>query len=90
MWEQVRPEDCREPEGSPRRSALQRQDDAMDLLGKLQSPQRTIVWRTSGIHKNREEDFILEMNTRAMDKIDEITLELRRNESITSNLTYVD
>jgi hypothetical protein len=90
IWEQIRPEDCRDPEGSPRRSVLQRQDDAIGLLAKLQSPQRTIVWRTSGTYKNTKEDFVLEMNKRAMDKIDEITLDLRRNESITSNLTYVD
>jgi hypothetical protein len=90
IWEQIRPADCLDPEGSPQRSVLQRQDDAIDLLAKLQSPERTIVWRTSGTYKDTKEDFILEMNKRAMDKIDEITLELRRNESITSNLTYVD
>jgi hypothetical protein len=90
IWEQIRPEDCLDPEGSPSRGLLQRQDDAMDLLAKLQSPQRTIIWRTSGTYKDTKEDFILEMNKRAMDKIDEIALELRRNESITSNFTYVD
>jgi hypothetical protein len=91
IWDLIRPDDCREEKGSPRRSILQRQDDVMDLLGKLQSPQRTIVWRTCGTHaEQHKEGYIAKMNRRAMDKIDEITLELRRNESITSNLTYVD
>jgi hypothetical protein len=86
IWDLIRPYDCREPKGSPRRSVLQRQDDVIDLLGKLQSPQITIVWRTSGTHaEQHKEGFILKMNKRAMDKIDEMTLELRRNESIASN-----
>jgi hypothetical protein len=86
IWEGIRPWDCREGNGNPR-SMLARQNDTIPLLEKLQSTRRSVVWRTSGYMASGEkEDFIFEMNEKAMDQIEEIT----SGANTTSNLTYVD
>jgi hypothetical protein len=91
IWEQVRSKDCQDPlEQNPKRSVVDRQNAALDLLGKLQSPHLTIIVRTSGFHTHEKPGFILDLNKRTMDKIDQFTSELWHNHTIKSNLTYVD
>jgi hypothetical protein len=93
IWEAIRPWDCKEKNEKPR-SMLQIQNDTISLLEKLQSPRQTIIWRTSGFMKSgrKDENFVIDMNGKAMDKIEEITSGQvsRRPNSSTSNLTYVD
>jgi hypothetical protein len=91
IWEAVRPWDCKDRNEKPR-SMLQRQNDTISLLEKLQSPQRTIVWRTSGFDASgAKEDFLIEMNAKAMDQMEEIASgRVSRSPNSTSNLTYVD
>jgi hypothetical protein len=91
IWEAIRPSDCREKSEIPR-SMLQIQNDTISLLEKLQSPRRTIVWRTSGFMDSgrKNENFVIAMNRKAMDKIEEIASRRRRPTNSTSNLTYVD
>jgi hypothetical protein len=90
IWEAIKAWKCRESNENPR-SMLQRQNDTIALLAKLQSPQRTIVWRTSGFEQSRaKEDFIVEMNAKAMDQMEEIASSVGRSPNSTSNLTYVD
>jgi hypothetical protein len=90
IWEAVRPWDCKERSENPR-SMLQRQNDTISLLEKLQSPQRTIVWRTSGYDASgAKEGFLTEMNAKAMDQMEEIASGVSRSPNATSYLTYVD
>jgi hypothetical protein len=91
IWEAMRKRDCREKGENPR-SMLQIQNDTISLLEKLQSPRRTIVWRTSGHMKSgkKDENFVTDMNGNAMDKVEEITSGPSRSTNSTSNLTYVD
>jgi hypothetical protein len=93
IWEAIRPWDCKErnENGSSPRSMLQIQNDTISLLEKLQSPQRTIVWRTSGfMATGAKEDFVVEMNAKAMDQMEEIASRVSRSPNSRSNLTYVD
>jgi hypothetical protein len=94
IWEAIRPWDCKERNENPR-SMLQRQNDTISLLEKLQSPRRSIVWRTSGFMaeastSGAKEDFVTEMNRKAMDQIEEFTPGVNRSPKSASNLTYVD
>ena len=85
IWEGIRQWDCRQ-KGDPR-SVLAKQNDTIALLNKLQSTQRSVVWRTSGyMPHGAKDDFVFEMNEKAMDQIDEI----RSGANKTNNLTYVD
>jgi hypothetical protein len=91
IWEAIRPRDCRERNENPR-SMLQIQNDTISLLEKLQSPRRAIIWRTSGFvnsGKNNEK-FVIDMNGKAMDQMEEIASVASRNSNSTSNLTYVN
>jgi hypothetical protein len=92
IWEAEKPGDCKETDATNPRSMLQRQNDTISLLEKLQSPRRSIVWRTSGhTETGKKEDFVVEMNGKAMDQIEEFALrEVSRTPKSTSNLTYVD
>jgi hypothetical protein len=93
IWEATRPYDCKERNENPR-SMLQRQNDTIALLAKLQSPWRRIVWRTSGFKASKiadaKEGFVAEMNGKAMDQIEEIASGVSRSPSSASNLMYVD
>jgi hypothetical protein len=90
IWEAIRPWDCREKNENRTRSMLQIQNDTISLLEKLQSPRRTIVWRTSGFMASGKENFVSNMNGKALDMIEEIALGAGPSSSSTSNLTYVD
>jgi hypothetical protein len=93
IWEAIRPWDCKDITKNPR-SLLQRQNDTIALLAKLQSPGRSIVWRTSGFMASEipdaKEAFINEMNRNAMDQIEEIASGVSHGPSSASDLTYVD
>jgi hypothetical protein len=89
IWEAEKPGDCKEKDATNPRSMLQRQNDTISLLEKLQSPRRTIVWRTSGyMTRGDKERVVTEMNEKAMDQIEEFAVS--RSPKSTSNLTYVD
>jgi hypothetical protein len=101
IWEALRPRVCREKNENRTRSMLQIQNDTISLLQKLQSPLRTIVWRTSGfmasgkededfVVDKQNEDFVVNMNGKAMDEIEEIVTGVGRSLNSTSNLTFVD
>jgi hypothetical protein len=95
IWEAIRPWNCKDKESENPRSMLQIQNETISLLEKLQSPRQTIVWRTSGFMNSgkKMEKFVIDMNGKAMDKIEEITsgrVSRRPNNSTISNLTYVD
>jgi len=64
------------------------EDDTTRLLGELQAVGITVVWRTSGYNADgSHQDFVKEMNNRAMHNIEQIeTAALPAR----SNLTYVD
>jgi hypothetical protein len=90
IWEAVKPWDCKERNENPR-SMLQRQNDVISLLEELQSPRRSIVWRTSGfMASGAKKNFVIEMNTKAMDQIEEFASGMSRSPKSAGNLTYVD
>jgi hypothetical protein len=94
IWEAVRPNMCNGNHRiNPQKKSMPRLlNDTISHLEKLQSPQRSIVWRTSGhTDTGKRESVILQMNGKAMDQIDEFaSSEMSRSPKRTSNLTYVD
>jgi hypothetical protein len=94
IWEAARSNTCNgNSRYNPKKiSMLQMQSETISLLEKLQSPRRSIVWRTSGYtDTGKREDIINEMNGKAMDQMDKFASgEASRSPKRTSNLTYVD
>jgi hypothetical protein len=65
---------------------------AIDMLGKLQSIGKTIIWRTSGFtdDKGASEEFYFEVNKRVLDQINSIAIKLQQENNTVSNLTCIN
>lgn len=72
-------------------SMYKRMERAIDALAKIATSERQIIWRTSGY--NTKKQFYkeaLEMNRRAIVRIEAIRKRKWEEEGVRSNLTYVD
>jgi hypothetical protein len=86
VWEAVRPQDCEDRSGK-NRTTYALLNDTIALLDQFQSSNKMlIVWRTSGHGKEHQKKFIVDLNEKAMDLIDNFS----NKHATTSNLTYVD
>jgi hypothetical protein len=63
---------------------------AIDVLAKLQSVNKTIIWRTSGFHKDLPKEFMFELNKRVLDQINSISTRLQQENNTVSNLTCIN
>jgi hypothetical protein len=65
---------------------------AIDMLGKLQSTGKTIIWRTSGFSddKGASDEFYFEVNKRVLDQINSIGIRLQQENNTVSNLTCIN
>jgi hypothetical protein len=65
---------------------------AIDVLGKLQSIGKTIIWRTSGFRADNgaSDEFFFEVNKRALDQINVIATRLQQERNTVSNLTCIN
>jgi hypothetical protein len=87
IWDATASNLCQDP----RRNVSTVQSEVITLLTKLQSRQKTIIWRTSGYDHREKHQFISDLNENAMDKIDEIVLDQQEQKNGTmSTLTFVD
>jgi hypothetical protein len=89
VWEQVRPKDCKDKSGKNRTTnALL--NDTIALLEQFQSNGTMIVWTTSGFREKISEEFLVDLNEKAMNEIDDFSLKHKSSNNATSNLTYID
>jgi hypothetical protein len=65
---------------------------AIDVLGKLQSVGKTIIWKTSGFRDDdgASNDFFFEVNKRVLDEINSISTRLQQESNTVSNLTCIN
>jgi hypothetical protein len=65
---------------------------AIDMLGKLQSSRKTIIWRTSGFSdsKFKTHPYFFEVNKRALDQINSVATRLQQEKNTVSNLTCIN
>jgi hypothetical protein len=65
---------------------------AIDELGKLQSVDKTIIWRTSGFRDDAgaSAEFFFEVNKRVLDQINSISTRLQQESNTVSNLTCIN
>jgi hypothetical protein len=88
IWDATASNLCQDPRRNV--STVQSEVNTL-LLTKLQSRQKTIIWRTSGYDHREKHQFISDLNENAMDKIDEIVLDQQEQKNGTmSTLTFVD
>jgi hypothetical protein len=89
VWEQVRPQDCKDRSGKNRTTHAVL-NDTIALLEQFQSSGTLIIWRTSGFRAKNSKKFLVDLNEKAMDVIDDFSLKQQSSRNATSNLTYVD
>jgi hypothetical protein len=66
--------------------------EAVNLLGKLQSKGKTIIWRSSGFRniRGKSKPFFDGLNQGVVKEIDSITTRLQQENNTASNLTCID
>jgi hypothetical protein len=71
---------------------LAQRKDAIDLLGKLQSKRKTVIFRTSGFTSTGGAftEFYYEVNNIVVDQIDSISTRLQQENRTVSNLTCIN
>jgi hypothetical protein len=62
----------------------------IDMLGKLQSSGKTIIWRTYPGSSSPSEKFFKEVNKKAVDRITSIQTRLQQENNTVSNLTCIN
>jgi hypothetical protein len=86
IWDATLQTTCLDPE----RNVTTVQSEVITLLTKLQSRQKTIIWRTSGYRHREKHEAVADLNEHAMDNIDAIVLDQEQKHGTMSNLTFVD
>jgi hypothetical protein len=88
IWEVIFPNVCRDKDGGPNRTVLERLDDAIQAAAQFTAKTgKRVVWRTCGFdqdYSSGQDDQVRSMNQRLMDQIDAISAGGR------TNLTYVN
>mmetsp|Transcript_9967 Transcript_9967/g.13146 ORF Transcript_9967/g.13146 Transcript_9967/m.13146 type:complete len:405 (-) Transcript_9967:300-1514(-) len=85
--------DAKKPEQKWRNTILDQLEGAIHWLGKLQSKEKTIIWRTSGFSSrggNVTNDYFFDVNTNAVDQINSIATLLQQENNTVSNLTCLN
>jgi hypothetical protein len=73
-----------------RNESLSNVTAAIDVLAKLQSVNKTIIWRTSGFHKELPNEYMFEVNKRVLDQINSISTRLQQENNTVSNMTCIN
>jgi hypothetical protein len=77
--------------GQPKKHTLSNMTAAIDILGKLQSIGKTIIWRTSGFRDdNTYFEYFMEINEKAVAQISSIATRLQQENNTVSNLTCIN
>jgi hypothetical protein len=65
---------------------------AIDVLGKLRSVGKIIIWRTSGFRDDEgaSDEYFFEVNKRVLDQINSISTRLQQESNTVSNLTCIN
>jgi hypothetical protein len=77
--------------GRSRNSTLSKMTKAINILGKVQSIGKTIIWRTTGFQNNKaNSEYFMEINKKAVAQIDSIATRLQHEKNTVSNLTCIN